>query len=534
PIVSNFKCVIAGAADGVVTFALNEVRSFDVTMAGVAAAFVTAPEGWEAELAAADDAADAPTHTLTVSAPKAETRAVADSRIDVCILAVADNGLSTIAKLRVATGDMVLHSPVVKSVTVDTSKSTASSLTFSVETDDANGWKYICRPSAEAAPEAAEVFEQGTAGAAGEVTAEGLEHSTAYTVYVAAYYDSTVGATLGKAEARTAKAAIDYWEQGVTIDGVTYDKNTAGAQLITATTEISAAGIYFLDPAADAQITVKNGTYTELVLIGRHNMSQPTVTLVNGAILLGNGRGLIMKNVVFDAGAFTAYVLGMASGSITAERVIFEDSKIIGPRNHFSYLSNKGKIGKILIDNSIYQVNAVANGLASRFINFNTGSTIVENGSVIIRNSVFYTKDYVTHGTLVHVNAAADAMPTVDIEVSHCSLINYIGQPNGYFNLSTIKKVNFSNNILWGLNYAKESFVFKFIVQDPGTDFEYEDNIAYGLDEANNGSWKYFQTGSLYLPNADSYVKAASDPFQTMDFTTDTFIPADTSYGAVL
>lgn len=534
PIFSNFKCAISGASEGVVTFALNEVRSFDVTMAGVAATVVTAPEGWNATLAAKTGAAEGePNHTLTVSAPKAATRAVADSRTDVCILAVADNGLSTIAKLRVVAGDVVLHSPTVKSVTVDTSKSTETTLTFSVETDDANGWKYIVRPSADAAPEAAEVFENGTAGTAGAVTAEGLTQGTAYTIYVAAHYDSTVGATLGTAEARTVKAAVDYWEQGATLAGTTYDKNTSGAQLITATTEISKPGVYFLDPADGAQITLAKCTVTEIVLIGRNSTSRPKVTVTAGPISLGSGKGFIVKNVELDAGGYNNYLFNFASGSGTCENLIFEDSKLITPADkQISYFNNAAfTIGNVEVTNSLIHAKATGNGKAMRFINLNNGFI---GKSMTVRNSVFYTDGFTTHGTLLHANAAAQAMPEVVVSIRNCSFVNYIGQPNGYFNLSTVKKIEFTKNILWSRTYTKESFVFKFLVKDPGAELDYKDNLAYGLDEVNNNCWQYFQTGSLYIPEAGCYEKAGSDPFLSVDCSTDTFIPADSSYGAVL
>lgn len=533
PIVSNFKCVIAGAEE-VVTFALNETRDFDVTMLGVAATFVTAPEGWSAALTAKEDvAADAPTHTLTVSAPVAKTRAVADSRIDLSILAVAENGLSTIAKLRVATGDIVLHTPVVKSVTVDASKSTETSLTFGVVTDDANGWKYICRPSTEAAPEVAEVFEKGTAGSADAVTVEGLTQGTAYTIYVVAHYDSTIGTTVATAEARTVKAAVDYWEQGVTLAGVTYDKNTAGAQLVTATAEISKPGVYFLDPAADAKITLAKCTATDLVLIGRHSKTRVTVPVTSGPISLGSGKGLILKNIELDAGAYANYLLNFASGTVDCENLIFEDSKFITPVDkQITYFNNaSAKIENIEVTNSIVHAKATGNGKAMRFINLNTGTI---GKSMTVTNSVFYTDGFITHGTLLHVNNANQTMPEVVVSVKNNSFVNYIGQPNAYFNLSTIKKVIFSRNILWSRAYAKESFVFKFLVKEPGAELDYKDNIVYGLAEDNNGCWKYFQSGSLYLSEVGNYVKTDSDPFRAMDFATDTFVPVNNAYGAEL
>lgn len=533
PIVSNFKCVI-DQAEEVVYFAQKETRSFDVTMLGVAATIVTAPEGWTAALTAKEGAAEgAATHTLTVTAPQAATRAVADSRIDVCILAVAENGLSTIAKLRVATNDMVLHTPIVKSVTVDTSKSTETSLTFSVVTDDANGWKYLCLPSSEAAPAAAEVFEKGAAGSDGAVTVEGLTQGTAYTIYVVACYDSTAGDTLGTAEARTIKAAVDYWEQSVTLAGITYDKNTAGAELITTSTEIAKPGVYFLDPAAGAEIKLAKCTATELVLIGRHSQTRVKVVMTTGPISLGNGRGLILKNVELDAGAYTNYALNFASGTVLSENLIFEDSKFVAPADkQMTYFNNaSGTIDNIEVTSSIVEAKATGDGKAMRFINFNAG---VLGKSMTVVNSVFYTDNFVTHGTLLHVNTAAQTMPDAVVTVKNSSMINYIGQPNALFNLSTVKKVEFVRNILWSRSYNKESFVFKFLVADPGAELNYKDNLVYGLADDNNGCWKYFQSGSLYKPEEGGYVKESADPFRAMDFSTDTFIPANNAYGAEL
>lgn len=532
PIVSNFKCVISGA-EGVIAFSLKETRDFDVTMLGVAATVVTAPEGWTASLTAKQDAAaDAPTHTLTVGAPENKTRAAADSRTDVCILAVADNGLSTIAKLRVAAGDAVLHTPTVKTVTVDASKTTETTLTFSVETDDANGWKYLCRPSADAAPTAAEVFEQGTAGSAGAVTAEGLTPGTAYTIYVAAYYDTIVCKTPGTAEANTLKAAVDYWEQGVTLAGVTYDKNTSGAQLITATTEIKTPGVYFLDPADGAKITLAKCTATELVLIGRHSQTRAKISVTTGPISLGNGRGLILKNVELDAGGYTNYLFNFASGSFVSENLILEDSKFITPTDRqITYFNNaNGKIGKIEVTNSIIHAKATGDNKAMRFINLNAG--LLEKSMTVV-NSVFYTEGGATQGTILHVNGAGQTMPEVVVSVTNCSFVNYLGRPNGLFNLSTIKKVVFTKNILWSKSVEQESFLFKFFDANPG-ELDYKDNLAYGLSDTNANCWKYFHKDSKYNPETGGFVKEESDPFRAMDFATDTFIPADNAYGANL
>lgn len=538
PIVAGFKCIISNTEE-VVLFAQNETKTFDVDMVGVTGTVITVPEGWTAALTAKADAAEnTPGYTLTVTAPQETgTRATADSRIDLSILAVADNGLSTIAKMCVATNDIVLHTPTVSSVTVDSTRSTEASLTFSVVTDDATGWKYLCLPSTDAAPDAATVFETGEEGGTGAVTAGGLNQWTYYTIYVVAYYDSTVGTVLGSTEARTARGNVDYYEEGVTLGGVTYSKETANAKLITEPTAISGPGVYFLDPAAaDATISLGKCTATELVLIGRHSLTRVKVTVTTGPLSLGTGTGLILKNVELDAGAYTNYLLNFASGTVTSENLIFEDCKIIAPADkQFSNFNNAaGTVDNISIESSIVELKATGNGKAMRVINLANGYI---GKSMNFNNSVFYTNGYVTHGCLLHVNTDTDTqfMPDVTVSVKNCSLINYIGYPNGYFNLSKVKSVDFTNNILWGQPYTQLSYTFKFLVADPGTTLNYTNNRAYGLIADNSGCWKYFQTGSLYQSdNTGSYTKESDDPFLVMDFSTDTFTPVDTAYGANL
>ncbi len=538
PIYAGFKCIISGA-ESVVKFDYNATKTFDVDMEGVEHTIVTAPAGWTAALAAKNPApaAGTPAYTLTVTAPAPEsTRAEADSRTDVSILAVSSNGLSTIAKLLVNTTGTVLHQPSVTSVTVDATAATETSLTFSVVVNDATGWKYICQPTADAAPDAAKVMADGKAGAEGANKVDGLTKNTSYTIYVVAYYESTPS-ELKAEETRTLKGVMDYWEEGVTLGGVKYDKNTTGVKLITSATAITANGVYFLDPTDDTvEITLGAITATELVLIGRNSDKPVKVKVTGGPISLGDGQGLILKNIELDASTYADVLLKFPTGTVACKNLIFEDCKIhsYGQGKHFSYFSNaNGSIANITIRNSVLHIGATANGQATRIINFATKS-IAENGSITFDNSIVYTKDYCTHGTLVHINKIDHTMPTVAISVRNCSFINFIGQPNAYFYLSGIKSVDFSKNILWeGNNYAKESFTFRFY-QDPNATLEYTDNLSYGLASDNAGSWKYCIGTSAYKPNEGHYTKEESDPFETMDFDAGKFVSAVKGYGATI
>ncbi len=542
PIYAGFKCIISGA-ESVVEFDYNATKTFDVDMDGVENTIVTAPAGWTAALTAKDPApaAGTPAYTLTVTAPApAGTRAEADSRTDVSILAVSANGLSTIAKLLVNTTGTVLHQPSVTSITVDPTATTETSLTFSVVTDDATGWKYICQSSAETAPDAAKVMADGTAGIEGANTVNGLTKNTAYTIYVVAYYDSTLS-ELRTEKARTLKGVTDYWEEGVTLGGVTYDKNTTGAKHITTAEEaatVKGKGIYFIEPGLEVTFT-SSQKIEELVLIGNQSNQPVKVTLgANAYFSLSNGTGLILKNIELDASARQNYVLNFPTTDTHAcENLIFEDCKISSPastntnkNNHFSYFKNtNGSIKNITINNCVICINSTMEGQNTRFISLDAG-TIAENGKMTVENSIFYTqKPYYTNGTLIIVTTAAQVMPTVTISVKNCSFVNFIGATQSYFRLSTVKSIDFSKNILWSNSSVTASAIFNFHA-DSDAQLEYQDNICFGSTK-----WNYAM-GSSGLPASGQYTKAGSDPFATTDFDAGKFVPADKvkGYGATI
>ncbi len=532
PIYAGFKCIISGA-ESVVKFDYNATKTFDVDMEGVEHTIVTAPAGWTAALAA-KTGGGTPAYTLTVTAPAPEsTRAEADSRTDVSILAVSTNGLSTIAKLLVNTSGTVLHQPSVTSVTVDATAATETSLTFSVVANDATGWKYICQPTADAAPDAAKVMAEGTVGAEGANKVDGLTKNTAYTIYVVAYYESTPS-KLKAEETRTLKGVTDYWEEGVTLGGKTYDKNTTNVKHITSATEISANGVYFLDPTDDTvEITLGKIATSELVLIGRNSDKPVKVKVTGGPISLGDGQGFILKNIELDTSSYANYLLNFASSNTGAcKNLIFEDSKIhfYGQGKSFSYFNNaNGSIANITIRNSVFHINATADGQATRLISLDQGS-IAENGRMTFENSIFYTKDYCSDGCLIFVKVAAQAMPTVAISVKNCSFVNFIGRSQAYFRLSNVQSIDFSKNILWAKSdYANNCLIFK-LFQNPTT-LEYTDNLCYGLGLSAN--WRYTHDDSD-VDIDGHYTKEESDPFETMDFDTGKFVPAVKGYGATI
>ncbi len=101
-IVKDFSCVIKGAED-VVAFTYGQTKTFTVEMTGVASVMVTAPQGWSASMES---------EVLSITAPEAETKALsADSKTDVCLLAISENGYSSLSKVKVSVSSSVDPTP---------------------------------------------------------------------------------------------------------------------------------------------------------------------------------------------------------------------------------------------------------------------------------------------------------------------------------------------------------------------------------------------------------------------------------------
>ena len=92
PIVPDFMFIINDVAD-LQEFKSGELKSYAVVSKGVATAGVmTKPAGWEVTLL--ED-------QLIIVAPELETKASADTKTDICILAVSNSGHAVLSKVRV-------------------------------------------------------------------------------------------------------------------------------------------------------------------------------------------------------------------------------------------------------------------------------------------------------------------------------------------------------------------------------------------------------------------------------------------------
>ena len=293
PIVSDFFCRIVTPTEGVQTFDAGATKRFVVEIRGVEQVKLSAPEGWSARLTdAVDERAE-----LIVTAPAAVTRATADTSKDVAIEAFAAGGLSTVAKIQVESTGTAPVAPTVAVTNSATVEPTQSALTFDVAPSaNADGWKYLCLKSTEAAPDAARVLAEGTAGAGTGVTVRNLEANTAYTIYVVAYAGDLTSevASVGNTTAEApVTAEADYYQdyqdgKDIALGDLTINKTVYPEAQLLKPSELTAAiitagGLIFVDnsDAADLSFTISGASINmgDIVLIGRYpERAQATIS----------------------------------------------------------------------------------------------------------------------------------------------------------------------------------------------------------------------------------------------------------------
>ncbi len=161
----------------VVTLLYNEPVIFEIESKGVASVSVVArPDGVEVTL----------TETgMTVEAVYDNTKASADTRKDIAILAVSANGFASIAKVLVEIDETSMPSTTPRAF-ISQKAATLTTLTFELKTRNTTTVKYILKPSTETAPSADELTSDMTLveDKWTDVTFDNLEIDTEYTLYV--------------------------------------------------------------------------------------------------------------------------------------------------------------------------------------------------------------------------------------------------------------------------------------------------------------------------------------------------------------
>ena len=542
PIVKGFLCQIVDGEGNVITdvqsFDMGVTKEFTVNMRGVDNTILTAPEGWTAELSEPTDGADnLKVFELSVTSP-APTRATASTAKDVSILA-SSGKYSCIAKIQVESTGI---DPTAPRITINNSTdvpATHSTLTFDVELVNTTTWKYICRPSNESAPTAQEIMDSGTEGSGTTVTVSDLDGETDYTIYVVAYLENRVSDVVS-AQNRTLVAPVDYYTVGYEVDGVTYSSTTPDVQLITETSTISTKGVYFLDPKdGNVVVTLPKLATSDLVIIGRYSNVKPKLKITgiqsfNGA----SGVGYIFKNLDITASTGN-YVFNYGSTTGEYANWVLEDCNI----SHtvadkvLSYFSNgASSVKNILVRNNRISLSVSKDAGATRLINFNA-TAAANTQSIIVENNNIYAPQYVANGTLIFMPTSGTSTSQLSVSVVNNTFVNYIGQPNGFINLTGAQQLDVQNNIFWAQDgYSVTAYMFRFyVITEVPSAMNVTNNIFYGLKS--DDSWAMYHKDTSCSTTV-TVTRESTDPFAggTFSLETGTFIPGSSyaGYGSTL
>ena len=187
-------------AEGLQVLQAGETKIFNVTSKGVVnAAIVARPSGVEATLSET---------SLTIRA-LASTKATADSRTDVAVLALSREGFATLAKIQVKVEGVVVPDSSPKA-TLAVAEATVSTLSFSVALDNADSYKYIFTDGE--APTADKVLAEGSESSESSLLFSDLKPETEYTLYVVAIGEkenSAMVSVSGKTLAPNPQASVN-------------------------------------------------------------------------------------------------------------------------------------------------------------------------------------------------------------------------------------------------------------------------------------------------------------------------------------
>ncbi|MGN0190882.1 MAG: PL29 family lyase N-terminal domain-containing protein, partial [Candidatus Cryptobacteroides sp.] len=546
PIVKDFRCAILNAEDEIL-FNYNESKIFTVEMSGVASALVNAPEGWSAVLNET---------TLSITAP-AGTKAVnADSRTDVCILAISNSGFASISKVKVRLSDVPIVVNPTASVTVETTE--MYSITFKVSTADVTLWKYIFQASETTAPDAAQIAADGTVGTETTLTFNALTANTAYTLYVLPVNGEKNGA-VASASSTTLPEDLDldlyqdYCDgKDITLAGKVYNKETNGeAILVSADTENfllntivknnNGTGVFFLEDENNNCFSINAVTEIKGVVITSRYIDKPVTVkplkfmkIVENGLVLAN-LDIDMTELINTANENNGYLLNN-SASDDIDHLFIDNCRI----THISkpVLATAGgscsiAIKNIRIINSAFEVTGTTN---IQLFNIYNCSVLSRMQEITFDNNILYSKELSVCQAFNWGNSTLQTENDWNTSVSFCNNTFY-NTPSGYghFKFYKVGNLECKNNIYWAdPTHTQASAMFILYAEDQtGDNIEVSDNIAYGLADGKN--WSMFHSNSKYqLESGNVLTKLETSPLQTADPTTGTFVPTSeyATYGA--
>lgn len=533
PIVNDFFCRIVTPTEGVQTFDAGATKRFVVEIRGVEQVKLSAPEGWSARLTdAVDERAE-----LIVTAPAAVTRATADTSKDVAIEAFAAGGLSTVAKIQVESTGTAPVAPTVAVTNSATVEPTQSALTFDVAPSaNADGWKYLCLKSTEAAPDAARVLAEGTAGTGTGVTVRNLEANTAYTIYVVAYagdLTSEVASVQNTTAAAPVTAETDYYQdyqdgKDIALGDLTINKTVYPEAQLLKPSELTAAiitagGLIFVDnsDAADLSFTISGASINmgDIVLIGRYpERAQATIS---GPELRCKYNAAFKNLHIAASGNYNLFTTTNATYDPTLH---VEDCTVDAAYNVVYDSHNTQNFKSVYFGNSIVKMT-VAN---KPFYSTKSKGAYTQQ-SIRLENNVFYAETPLQN-YLINCGDRSQAFQTtrLQVEVTNNTIYN-IYQPNIMIRAYVLAGLTVTKNVgyytgVTAKNYLTGVYDTAGFTADKA---EVTYNYLYTAPVSDTNFWSAKHTGS-YTPANNQMGDGVEAPFSSMDAAKGYF-PVDAS-----
>lgn len=561
PIVPDFLCSII-APEGIQHFTSEQTQRYEVNIRGVESTFITAPDGWKAQLS---DAVGEKA-TLTVTAPKTQqsSRSLADNSRDVAILAVAGN-YATIAKIQVEVeGDVVVTPASVVAAEFVEAAATESTLTFKVTvSDDADGWMYLCLPASEPAPEANTIAASGKSTTSEEVTIDNLKADSEYTLYVVAVKGTTYS-EVTSVNGKTTKMldTNDYYSVGVEINGTSYNSQSEGAKLLEVTEDatenvvvtLSEGGVLFLGDLSDSfnfTTASSQALQNDLVVIGRYADRKTTLDLGFYCALRNRTGKVIFKNIKLNTSAITNYVFncGSAAQQGGIDTIIFEDCEI---NYNKLFITMYNAAADSFLKNIIFRnckIRYDGKESSHTFIISQVDAGLSSFEKMHFENNIFYAlNSTLTASAIYHQNnvqnqaSLTGSLENCDIVFNNNTMVDYIcfGSATGssYFTVGKYGSLQIKNNIFYSCETTKyPSLVRVYNAYDvwPSWEVSATENICYGT-----AGWKlFYYTGdwTTYPEGGNKTItKASESPLTTIDKSNGTFVKATAyeSFGSTL
>lgn len=316
------------------------------------------------------------------------------------------------------------------------------------------------------------------------------------------------------------KGTFDYYQgyidgEDIMIAGKVYNKETNGnATLISAATDITAAGVYFIEPDVEGVKFTQSSSIKGLIIIGRNPSVRSKLTQ-SANIQMTNNYGVALMNLDITNNLpsgkymFNAYVTSSASNKPTEYRI--DNCRYLNyDRAYLYYRASDCYPAEIVIRNSDFQFTLTNNDIWL----FNANSAEANIDLIDMQNNVFWH--------------SGDMSTSKGFRITNGSSIN-------------LGKLVFKKNIFYNLPTRENQSSYVSTITAAA---EITNNIFYSKTQPVNGAllqqtcentvssnnYSYTETEKTFGP----FTQADSNPFTSFDITTGALVKATAykNYGA--